>query len=438
MRPEPRAVLAVSRELVVRQPVAEVERRIEREARVALREHEPVAVGVARVVDLEDVRVERRDDVRDGERRADVTDARPHGLLEHDAADPVAQGRRSGFNSRQGQLPRAHPSHWVPERARSNACRPAFKPIAEVFPLPDYVESGMRATNPLAGASSRGSAPARRRTGAGGRCRSPPPTSRRRSTLAVTLALAREPPSRSAPSSLITAHSETLEAIWWLAGFGLVAPLAVLGRGAAAAAADTPSRSRALPPPRLVALLALCARARARARRRGAAAASLLAARLPFALLLALGRRRLAALAGRRRARAWPTAAVAAAGASASPRSCRAPRTARRRRPRARCCWRRAASRPALRGRTLASAGAARPRRPDPAAARAARLGRLVPGAHEPPGLLPRPRPTTSGTAATCSSTTTRSTASPSSTSWPRSWRRCRSATGRSCSSSGS
>ena len=75
----------------MRQPVAEVERRVDGEARVALREHEAVAVRVARVGRLENVRVERRDDVGDRQRRADVTDARPHGLLEDDAANALRE-----------------------------------------------------------------------------------------------------------------------------------------------------------------------------------------------------------------------------------------------------------------------------------------------------------------------------------------------------------
>src|SRR5258706_4427954 len=112
---------------------------------------------------------------------------------------------------------------------------------------------------------------------------------------------------------LITPHSERLEAIWWLAGFGVVAPLAVLVGGRLLRAADTRA-PRALTGAAPCAVLALCA-ALAVARAVGALASSLFLASTPFAVVLALGMRRLAALAAHRRARALAAAAIAVAGA---------------------------------------------------------------------------------------------------------------------------
>ncbi|MDP9258839.1 MAG: hypothetical protein M3Q31_20140 [Actinomycetota bacterium] len=132
-------------------------------------------------------------------------------------------------------------------------------------------------------------------------------------TLAATLALAAAAVVFGA-LLLIASHSETLEAIWWLAGFGVVAPLAVLGAGRLLSAADTPAARRALTGAAPCAVLALCA-ALALARAVGSLPASLFFAAAPFALLPALGRRRLDALAGHRNARALATAALAAAGA---------------------------------------------------------------------------------------------------------------------------
>ncbi len=68
-----------------------MERGVERERRVALREHETVAVRVAGIGRLENVRVERGDDVGDRQRGADVTDARPLRLLEDDAANALRE-----------------------------------------------------------------------------------------------------------------------------------------------------------------------------------------------------------------------------------------------------------------------------------------------------------------------------------------------------------
>ena len=113
---------------------------------------------------------------------------------------------------------------------------------------------------------------------------------------------------------LVTPHSERLEAIWWLAGFGVVAPLAVLVAGRLLSSADTRAPRQALTAAAPCALLALYG-ALAMARAVGSLPASLLLASAPFVLLTALGKRRLAALAGHGDARARATAALAVAGA---------------------------------------------------------------------------------------------------------------------------
>lgn len=58
--------------------------------------------------------------------------------------------------------------------------------------------------------------------------------------------------------SLVVGHTETLEAIWWLAGFVIVAPLAAWGAGRLLAAADAPAGRFALTAAAPGALLALC------------------------------------------------------------------------------------------------------------------------------------------------------------------------------------
>ena len=113
VRPEPRAVRAVGRQLLVREPVAQVERGIDRQARVPLREDEPVAVGVTRDRRSRTSAYSGGDDVRDGERRADVADTRAHGLLEDDA--PNALGERVEV-LRVG-APRGRPLRQRPARA---------------------------------------------------------------------------------------------------------------------------------------------------------------------------------------------------------------------------------------------------------------------------------------------------------------------------------
>ncbi len=131
-------------------------------------------------------------------------------------------------------------------------------------------------------------------------------------TLAVTLALAGAAGAFGA-ILLITPHSETLEAVWWLAGFGLAAPLAVLGAAWLLRAADTPDARRALTAAAPCALLSLCA-ALALGRAAGGLPQCLLLTALPAVLLLVLPRRALIALAERPGARTLATAAVAAAG----------------------------------------------------------------------------------------------------------------------------
>ena len=138
VRPEPRPVLAVGRELVERQQVAKMESGVDREARVALREHEPVTVRVARVDGLEDVCVERGDDVRDGERRADVADARPHRLLEDDAAYPLrerADVRRARAWCRRSHASGGRPWSPAPPELENDESEPAALCDAELESL---------------------------------------------------------------------------------------------------------------------------------------------------------------------------------------------------------------------------------------------------------------------------------------------------------------
>ena len=170
----------------------------------------------------------------------------------------------------------------------------------------------MRATNPLAGG-------VKSRVGSGASQNPPaagePLTAAHLAaavTLAVTLALAGAATAFGA-ILLITPHSETLEAVWWLAGFGLAAPLAVLGAAWLLRAADTPDARRALTAAAPCALLALCA-ALALGRAAGGLPQCLLLTALPAVLLLVLPRRALVALAERAGARTLATAAVAAAG----------------------------------------------------------------------------------------------------------------------------
>lgn len=116
--------------------------------------------------------------------------------------------------------------------------------------------------------------------------------------------------------SLVTPHSETLEAIWWLAAFGVAVPLAGLTAGRLLAGTGSSTGRQALMAAAPCALLALCG-ALALARAAGGALPlpwSLLPAVLTFALLPALASRRLAALAARRNAPTLATVAVALAG----------------------------------------------------------------------------------------------------------------------------
>ena len=132
VRPEPAAVDAEARELVAVDRARLVQRGVQREARVALREHEAVALGIVRPVALQHAGVERAEDVRDGQARADVPDVRTLRLLDHDTADPVTQDRRRGFNSRQGTPSRSRLGGGSGTRVQQRV-RPAFKPIAEGF-----------------------------------------------------------------------------------------------------------------------------------------------------------------------------------------------------------------------------------------------------------------------------------------------------------------
>jgi hypothetical protein len=177
----------------------------------------------------------------------------------------------------------------------------------------------MRATNPFGGAvkARTGSGPSSRASPAAG---SPPVTHlAAATTLAVTLALAAAVVLFSA-LLLVTPHSETLEAIWWLAAFAVVAPLGALGAGWLIRATRTPAAGRALTAAAPCALLLLCgalalARVAASLPGRGLQlpGSLLLVVALP-SVLLALRKRALVALAARANARALATLGVAAAG----------------------------------------------------------------------------------------------------------------------------
>jgi hypothetical protein len=169
----------------------------------------------------------------------------------------------------------------------------------------------MRATNPFAGAvKERGGA----RVSPGTSLSGEPAGAQLAAAvaLAATLALAAAVVVFGAVL-LITPHAETLEAIWWLAGFGVVAPLAALAAGRLLSTVDTAAGRRALTAAAPCALLALCG-ALALARAAGSLPWSLLLTALPLVLVPGLGTRRLATLAGLARAASLATAALAAAG----------------------------------------------------------------------------------------------------------------------------
>ena len=111
---------------------------------------------------------------------------------------------------------------------------------------------------------------------------------------------------------LITPHSETLEAIWWLAGFGVVAPLAALGAAWLLRDVEAPGARRALTAAAPCALLSLCSTL-ALVRAADARPWSLVLPAVPLVLLLALPRRALVALASRAGARTRAAAALSAA-----------------------------------------------------------------------------------------------------------------------------
>jgi hypothetical protein len=170
----------------------------------------------------------------------------------------------------------------------------------------------MRATNPLGGAVKERPG-AQAASSAAPRGEAPSPAQLAAAvTVAATLALAGAVVV-FALVLLITPHSERLEAIWWLAGFGVVVPVAVLGAGRLLAAANGPSERAALAAAAPVALLALCG-GLALAQAAGSLPVLLLAAILPFGVLTVLGKRGLVALAGRPDARTLATAALAVAG----------------------------------------------------------------------------------------------------------------------------
>ena len=112
---------------------------------------------------------------------------------------------------------------------------------------------------------------------------------------------------------LIVPHGETLEAIWWLAGFGVVTPLAALAAAWLLRAVDTPDARRALTASAPCALLSLCGTL-ALLRATGGPSWSLLLPAISAALLVAVPRRVLIALASREGAskRAAATVGLAA------------------------------------------------------------------------------------------------------------------------------
>ena len=122
----------------------------------------------------------------------------------------------------------------------------------------------MRATNPFGGrrqATRRAQSRRRGRPRLPGR--RPPSQLAAAAALAATLALAAAIVVFAAVL-LLTPHSERLEAIWWLAGFGVVAPLAVLGGGTPAGRCGNACRAgaalTAAAPAALLALVRSCSR----------------------------------------------------------------------------------------------------------------------------------------------------------------------------------
>ena len=117
----------------------------------------------------------------------------------------------------------------------------------------------------------------------------------------------------------VAGHGEALEAAWWLAAFGVVAPLTVIGAGRLLRAAASPAGAQALQARAVSAFLAL-ALALAAARAAGALPLSLLAVLAVPALALrgpavlapracaARGRGRRRHRAGRERCSRWARA----------------------------------------------------------------------------------------------------------------------------------
>ena len=107
MDAEQAPVGAVAVEGVLGEPAAEEERRVDGQHGVALGEDEAVPLRIREVPDAQHPPIERGDDVRDRERRADVADPRALRLLED---DPPDAGRR--------------------QRARLHGLSHAFTPVA--------------------------------------------------------------------------------------------------------------------------------------------------------------------------------------------------------------------------------------------------------------------------------------------------------------------
>ena len=96
MDAEQRLVGAEGVELLLGQPAPQVQGGVHGQDRVALADDEAVAVRIIGVQRRKHPAIERRDDVGNRQRRADMPDVRPLRLLEDDAPD--AGGRdRPGF-----------------------------------------------------------------------------------------------------------------------------------------------------------------------------------------------------------------------------------------------------------------------------------------------------------------------------------------------------
>ena len=126
MRAEQRAVPRERVELVLAQQSAQVQRGVERERRVALREHEPVPAGIVGADAAQNAAVEDRDEVGDRERRADVAHVRALRLLQHDASDLAGEDLRTVGHA--VSFPHVLRGRHTPRAPRARAGRPTPRP----------------------------------------------------------------------------------------------------------------------------------------------------------------------------------------------------------------------------------------------------------------------------------------------------------------------